>query len=76
MKKSDSQHEKTISIEPSVNEVMAGENDPSTQEQIGNVTDEDGLMELFDQFSGLTSSVSDRLEPDTTNVIVDTSLQG
>ena len=37
---------------------MGGENDLSTQDPIGNVTDEDGLMELFDQFSGLMSPVS------------------
>ena len=62
-KKLDNQHDKTISRKPSVNEVMetimAGENDPSTQDPIGHVADEDGLMEPFDQFSSLTSLVSD-----------------
>ena len=62
-KKSDSQHENTILMEPSVNEVMqtimAGENDLATQDPIGNVTDEDALMELFDQFSGWMSPVLD-----------------
>ena len=39
--------------------IMVGENDPSIQDQIGNVIDEDSLMELFNQFSGLTSPMSD-----------------
>ena len=56
-KKSESQHEKKTSSESSVNEVietvMAGENDPSTQGPVSNVTDEDGLMELFEQFPRL-----------------------
>ena len=43
---------------------------------IGNVTDEDGLMELFDQFSGLKSLMSDLLESDPTIVISEASLQG
>ena len=34
---------------------MSGKNDPSTQDPIGNVTGEDGLMELSNQFSGLES---------------------
>ena len=33
---------------------MAGENDPSTQDPTSNVIDIDGLIDLFDQFSGLT----------------------
>ena len=49
--------ENKASSESSVNEVMeaviAGENDPSTKDPFHNVTDENGLMELFDQFSGL-----------------------
>ena len=57
-KKLDSQHEKKISTEPSVNEVMeaviAGENDPSTHNPTGNATYEDDLMELLGQFSSLT----------------------
>ena len=55
---------------------MAGENGPSTQDSVGNVTNADGLMELFDQFSGLLSSVLDWLEPDAIIVISEASLQG
>ena len=51
------------SKEPYVNKLMeilmAYKNEPSTQYPIGNATDEDGLMELYDQFSGLKSSLSD-----------------
>ena len=36
---------------------MASKNDQATQSPAGNVVDEDGLMELFDQFSGLMSHV-------------------
>ena len=58
-KKLDSQHRKTTSSESSVNEVMetiiSGENDPSTQDSVGNVTDEDGLIKLLDLYSGLVS---------------------
>ena len=32
---------------------MAGENDPSTQYPVHNITIEDGLMGLFDQICGL-----------------------
>ena len=35
--------------------IMAGENDQSSQNPDGNVTDEDSLMELFDQFVSLMS---------------------
>ena len=38
---------------------MAGENDPSSQDPVHNVTDKDGLMELFDHFSELMSPMSD-----------------
>ena len=38
---------------------MVGEYGPSTQEPIGIATDEDGLMELIDQFSGLMSPKTD-----------------
>ena len=55
---------------------MVGENDPSTQDPIGNVTNEDGLMELFDQLTGLTVPVLDWLELDTTIVISEASVQG
>ena len=59
MKKPNSQIEKKILTEPSVNEVMetimADKNKPSTQDPIGNPTDEYG----FNQFSGLTSFISD-----------------
>ena len=62
-KKLESQHEKTTSSELSVNKVMetmmAGENDPSTQDPVSNITDEHSLVELFDQFSGLMSPMSD-----------------
>ena len=54
-KKPESQHGNTTSSESSVNEVMeavmAGENDPSTQDPVCNVTQEDDVMELFDQCS-------------------------
>ena len=50
-------------MEPSVNEVMettmVGKNDPSTQDSISNVTDEDGITELFNQFTSLTSPMLD-----------------
>ena len=79
-KKPDSQVEKKMSPGPSVNEVMEtimkDENEPSTQDQFGNATDEDGLMELFDQISSLMSLMSDWLELDTTIVINEASLQG
>ena len=59
-KKQDSQIKQKTSTESSVNEVMetimADENEPSTQDPTGNVTDEDSLVGLYDQFSGLTSS--------------------
>ena len=46
---------KYVSSESSVYKVMEtimiDDNEPSTQDPISNVTDEDGLMELFDQFS-------------------------
>ena len=62
-KKSDSQHENPVSTGPSINEVMettvVSENDPATKSPAGNVVDEDGLMELFDQFSILTSPMLD-----------------
>ena len=55
-KKSDGQHDETISTEPSVNEVMetimAGQNDPYTQDPTGHVTDEDCFMNY------LTSSLT------------------
>ena len=79
-KRLDSQHDIPISMNSPVDEVMetkmAGENDSSTQDPIGTVTDKDGLMELFDKFPGLSSPMSDCLEPDTTIVISEASLQG
>ena len=38
--------------------MMEGENDPFTKDPVSNVTDEDGIMELVDQFSGLISPMS------------------
>ena len=35
--------------------IMADEIKPSIKDLLGNARDEDGLIELFDQFSGLTS---------------------
>ena len=62
-KKLESQHEKTTSSESSVNEIiktmLAGENDPSTQDPASNVTDETALIELFNQFTQLMLPVSD-----------------
>ena len=53
MKKSESQHENTTSSESSVNKametMMTGENDPSIQDPVNNVTNADGLIKLFDQ---------------------------
>ena len=53
-KKPDGKIEKKILTEPSVNKIletiMADENESSTQDQINNVTDEDNLMELLNQF--------------------------
>ena len=54
---------------------MASENYPSTQDRVCNVTDEDILMELFDQFSRFMLPMSDWLEADTI-VISEASLQG
>ena len=54
---------------------MAGENDLSTEDLTANATDGDGLIEVFDQFSGLTSFMLDCLELDTTVVISETSLR-
>ena len=63
MQKPESQQESTTSAETSVNEVMEAvvvdEDNPLTQDLVCSITDEDGLMELFDQFSGLMSPVSD-----------------
>ena len=77
---SDSQVERKMSTESSVNKVMetimANVNEPSTQDAISNETYEDRLMELFNQFSGLTLSKSDWLESDTTIVTSETCLQG
>ena len=62
-KKLKMQHENITSSEPSVNveieAVMAGENDPSTQDPVLSVADEDDLIELFDQFSGLMRCMLD-----------------
>ena len=55
---------------------MAGKGYPATQDPIGNVPLEDGLMKEFDQFSGLTSPILDWLGPDTNNVISEASLEG
>ena len=55
---------------------MAGENDQATQDSTGNTTDEDGLIELFNQFCNLTSPMSDCIEPDTMVVVSEASLQG
>ena len=38
---------------------MAGENDSPIQDSVCNVTYEDNLMDLFDQFSGLMSPMLD-----------------
>ena len=55
---------------------MASRNDPAIQSPFDNVVDEDILMELFDQFSGLKSPVLDWLEMDTTVTVSEASLQG
>ena len=39
--------------------LKASENDPATQSLADNVVDEDGLMELFNQFPSLMSPMSD-----------------
>ena len=44
---------------------MACWDDPSTQDPVCNVAGNDGLMELFDQFSRLMLPMLDSLEPDT-----------
>ena len=78
-KKPESQHDNTSSSESSMNEVMeaamAHEDDASTKDPVHNVTDEEGLMELFDQFSRLMSPVLDSLEPITV-FISEVSLKG
>ena len=62
-KKSNNQHEIPKSPEATVNKVMGNitpnDNYPTSQEPINNSTDEDDIMKLFDQFSGLTSPMSD-----------------
>ena len=62
-KKLESQHESTTSSDISVNDVMeaviAHEVDALTKDPVCNATDEDGLMELFDQFSRLMSPILD-----------------
>ena len=77
-KKPESQHENTTSWESSVNVVMeavvACEDHPLTHDPVCNVADEDALMELYDQFSGLMSPMLDWLELDTV-VISEMSLQ-
>ena len=66
--------------EPTVKEVMElwgkNKNYPASEEPISDLTDEDDLMKLFDQFSCLKSPMSDWLEPDTTIVNGEASLQG
>ena len=78
-KKQETQHDGTPSSVASVNDIMEAvmvwENNPSTQDSVQNATDEDGLMELFDQFSGLMSPMLDWLDLDTV-VISEVSLQG
>ena len=78
-KKLESQHENTASSASAVNEVMeavmACEDDPSVQDPVCNITDEDGSMELFDQFSGLMSPMLNWLVPNTV-AINKVSLQG
>ena len=63
MKKPEGKYKNTTSLELSLNEVMeavmTGENDFSSQDVVCIVTDEHDLMELFDQFSGLMSPMSD-----------------
>ena len=56
--------------------VMAGENDPSTQGPIGNITDEGGLIELFDHFSSLMLPVLHWVELDSNVVICEGPLKG
>ena len=76
-KKSDIQQENPISaINNVVETIMADENGPFAQDPIGNATDEDSLMELFDQFASMTSSMLNWLELDITIVISEVSLQG
>ena len=55
---------------------MVDENKPSSQDPIGNATNKDSLMELFNQFSSLMSPMSDWLELNTTDAISEGSLQG
>ena len=78
-KKLESQHDSTPLVEESVNEivqaVMALENDPLTQDLAYSAAGEDGLMELFDQFTGWMSLMLDGLESDTV-VISKAFLQG
>ena len=38
---------------------LADENEPSTQNPLDDAIDEDGLMELFDQFTGLMAPILD-----------------
>ena len=54
--------------------VMTWDNGPSTQDSSCSASVEDDLMELFDQFAGSMSPMSDWLEPDTV-VISKASLQ-
>ena len=51
------------------------EGNPATQNQADNVVNKDGLMELFDQFSGLVSPMLGWLELYTTIFIIEASLQ-
>ena len=62
-KKPKTQNDSTPSSEESVNEVMQAvmtwENDPIIQDSVHNAIDEDGLMEVFNQFSRLMSPMLD-----------------
>ena len=56
--------------------ITTNENYPVSGEPINNATDENNLLKLFDWFSGLMLPMSDWLEPHTTIVVIEPSLQG
>ena len=79
-KTSNHPHESENLPEATENEVMesitTNKNYSATQEPINNVTNEDDLMKLFDQFCNLMIPTSDSPQLDTTTVVSEALLQG
>ena len=79
-KRKSNNQENQKSPEKTVNELMesipTSINHPASEEPVNDASDEDNLVRLFDRFSGMMWPTSDWLEPDSTIVINEASLQG